>query len=117
MRHSPTRLAFLLTLVLCAVGAAIASAAEHRNRHKNLQQPLVPASKLECHSASCMSLSTSVLLSDACWQTCTAHCGGQFQVCLGANWLNDCRVASDHCDIGCQKHCRTYGGPLLDLAY
>ena len=115
-RPSLTRLAAIL-LTLSVAAAATGSAAEHKSQHKKLQQPLVPASKLECNSSSCMSLSASVLLSDACWRTCTAHCGGQFQACVGLFWLNDCRVAGDHCDIGCQKHCRTYGGPLLDLAY
>lgn len=115
MRHTPIRL--VLSLVLCTAAVATASAAEHKNRHGKLQQPLVPASKLECHSSSCMSLSTAVRLSDACWRTCTAHCGGQFELCVGAAWLNDCRVGGDHCDIACQKQCRTYGGPLLDLAY
>jgi hypothetical protein len=115
-RCSHPRLAAAL-LMLSVVAAATASAAEHKNQHKKLQQPLVPASKLECQSSSCMSLSTSVLLSDECWRTCTAHCGGQFQACVGLFWLNDCRVAGDHCDTGCQKQCRTYGGPLLDLAY
>lgn len=112
--RSPIRLSAAL-LVLCTGAATTASAGEHA--HSKPRRPLVAASKLECHSASCMSLSTTVLLSDACWRTCTAHCGGQFRVCTGFSWLNECRVAGDHCDVGCQKQCRTYGGPLVNLAY
>jgi hypothetical protein len=82
---------------------------------KELQQPLAPSSKLECWFAHCLSLSTTVLVSDACYRTCVVACGGQFQGCVGRAWVNNCRAQSDGCDLSCQKHCRAYGGPLLDL--
>jgi hypothetical protein len=33
----------------------------------------------------------------------------------GATGLNHCRVLGDRCDLSCQKRCRAYGGPLLDI--
>ncbi len=56
-----------------------------------------------------------VLRSDACWHTCAAHCGGQFQTCVKGFWINDCRTQDDRCELSCQKTCRTYGGPLLNI--
>lgn len=102
-----------LGLVLLVVGTSLACAGE-RDRLK-LQEPVVPAPKLYCHSADCMSLSTTVLVSDACWRTCAAHCGGHFGTCVGGARLNDCRFQGDRCDLSCQKHCRAYGGALLDI--
>jgi hypothetical protein len=103
----------VLGLALLVVTTSLAYAGE-RDRMK-LQQPLVPVPKLYCHSADCMSLSTTVLVSDACWRTCAAHCGGRFDTCVGATGLNHCRVLGDGCDLSCQKRCRAYGGPLLDI--
>jgi len=100
-------------LVLLVVATSLACAGE-RDRMK-LQQPLVPAPKLYCYSADCMSLSATVLVSDACWRTCAAHCGGRFETCVGATAFNPCRVRGDRCDLSCQKRCRAYGGPLLDI--
>jgi hypothetical protein len=102
-------------IFLGVVAAVAATAVANGGERKKLQQPLVPASKLECHVAHCLSLSTTVLVSDACFRTCAAHCGGQFQVCIGGGWLNDCRPQGDRCDLSCLKRCRAYGGPLLDL--
>jgi hypothetical protein len=102
-----------LGLALLVVTTSLACAGE-RDRMK-LQQPLVPTPKLDCYSADCMSLSTTVLVSDACWRTCAAHCGGRFDTCAGATGLNHCRVRGDRCDLSCQKRCRGYGGPLLDI--
>ncbi|HEX2655606.1 MAG TPA: hypothetical protein VHN11_18410 [Xanthobacteraceae bacterium] len=56
-----------------------------------------------------------VLKSDSCWRTCGAYCSGQFQACVKAYWINDCRTQGDRCDLKCLKRCRTYGGPLLDI--
>ena len=100
-------------LALVVVTTSLACAAE-RDRMK-LQQPLVPTPKLYCYSANCMSLSSTVLVSDACWRTCAAQCGGHFQTCFGAAVLNNCRFVGDVCDLSCQKRCRAYGGPLLDI--
>ncbi len=80
----------------------------------NLQQPVVPESKLHCRTPQCLSLSTTVRVSDACWRTCKAHCGGVFVACVNDAWLNDCRYENDRCDLSCLKRCRAYGGPLLD---
>ena len=102
-----------LGLALLVVATSLACAGE-RDRMK-LQQPLVPAPKLYCYSADCMSLSATVLVSDACWRTCAAHCGRRFETCVGAPVLNLCRLQADSCDLACQKHCRAYGGPLLDI--
>ena len=102
-----------LALALVVVMTSLACAGE-RDRMK-LQQPLAPAPKLYCYSANCMSLSSTVLVSDACWRTCAAHCGGRFETCVGASALNHCRVRGDRCDLWCQKRCRAYGGPLLDI--
>jgi len=102
-----------LGLALVVATTSLACAGE-RDRMK-LQQPLVPAPKLYCYSADCMSLSSTVLVSDACWRTCAASCGGRFETCVGASVLNHCRVAGDLCDLSCQKRCRAYGGPLLDI--
>jgi hypothetical protein len=74
---------------LVAVTTSLTCAGE-RDRMK-LQQPLVPTPKLYCYSANCMSLSSTVLVSDACWRTCAAQCGGHFQTCVGAAVLNNCR--------------------------
>jgi hypothetical protein len=101
------------SLVLLVVTTSLACAGE-RDRMK-LQQPLVPTPKLYCYSANCMSLSSTVLVSDACWRTCAAHCGGHFETCVGAAVLNNCRFVGDVCDLSCQKRCRAYGGPLLDI--
>lgn len=54
-------------------------------------------------------------VSDACWRTCAAHCGGRFETCVGAPVLNLCRSQADSCDLACQKRCRANGGPLLDI--
>ena len=102
-------LAFALMLAFAA--PSLASAGERWN----LQQPVVPESKLHCRTPQCLSLSTTVRVSDACWRTCRAHCGGVLVACVNDNWLNDCRYVSDRCDLSCLKHCRAYGGPLLDL--
>jgi hypothetical protein len=101
------------SLVLLVVATSLACAGE-RDR-KKLEQPLVPVPKLHCYSADCLSLSTTVLGSDACWRTCAAHCGGRFETCVGAPVLNHCRFQGDLCDLTCQKRCRFYGGPLLDI--
>lgn len=61
------------------------------------------------------SLSSKVIVSDACWRTCVAECGSVFHVCSRDHSFNGCRAQSDACDLGCQKTCRTYGGPLLDI--
>ena len=61
------------------------------------------------------SLSSKVIVSDACWRTCTAECSSVFHVCAKTQWLNGCRAQSDACDLNCQKSCRTYGGPLLSI--
>jgi hypothetical protein len=61
------------------------------------------------------SLSSKVIVSDACWRTCVAECSSVFHVCNRQHALNGCRAQSDACDLGCQKTCRTYGGPLLDV--
>ncbi len=97
-------------LLLAFAAASLAGAGERWN----LQQPLVPESKLHCRTPKCLSLSTTVRVSDACWRTCQAHCGGVFIACVNDNWLNDCRDATDRCDLSCLKRCRAYGGPLLD---
>src|SRR5215467_2037067 len=62
-----------------------------------------------------MSLSSTVLIFDACWRTCAAHCGGRFETCVEASALNHRRVGGDRCDLSCQKRCCAYGGPLLDI--
>jgi hypothetical protein len=103
------------TFSLGVLAVLFATSLACSGERKKLQQPVVPASKLECHLAHCLSLSTTVLVSDACFRTCTAHCGGQFGICIGGGWLNDCRPQGDRCDLSCLKHCRAYGGPLLDL--
>lgn len=102
--------------LLCAgvVAALLVSGASAKDRRR-LQQPLAPASKLECWFGHCLSLSTTVLVSDACFKTCVAQCGGQFQACVAEAWINNCRAFGDGCDLSCQKTCRSYGGPLLDL--
>ena len=102
-----------IALALVVVTTSLACAGE-RDRMK-LQQPLVPTPKLYCYSANCMSLSSTVLVSDACWRTCAAQCGGHFGTCVGAAVLNNCRFGGDVCDLACQKRCRAYGGPLLDI--
>ena len=61
------------------------------------------------------SLSSKVIVSDACWRPCTAECSSVFHVCAKTQWLNGCRAQSDACDLNCQKSCRTYGGPLLSI--
>jgi hypothetical protein len=66
-----------LGLALVVVTSSLACAGE-RDRRK-LQQPLVPAPKLYGYSANCMSLSSAVLVSDACGRACVAHCGGHFE--------------------------------------
>jgi len=63
------------------------------------------------------SLSSKVIVSDACWRTCTAECSSLFHVCSRTGWLNGCRAQSDACDLDCQKTCRTYGGPLLSITH
>jgi hypothetical protein len=98
-------IAIALTLVFA--GASLAGAGERWN--------LQPESKLHCRTPQCLSLSTTVRVSDACWRSCQAHCGGVLVACVHDNWLNDCRYVSDRCDLSCLKRCRTYGGPLLDL--
>jgi hypothetical protein len=100
-------------LALVVLTTSLACAGE-RDRMK-LQQPLVPTPKLYCYSANCMSLSSTVLVSDACYRTCAAQCGGHFETCVGAAVLNNCRFGGDVCDLSCQKRCRAYGGPLLDI--
>jgi hypothetical protein len=105
--------AFAIGLWLALAGASTAGAGE-RERW-NLQQPLAPDTKLHCRTAKCLSLSTTVRVSDACWRACEAHCGGAFIACANADWMNDCRAVSDRCDLSCLKRCRAYGGPLLDL--
>jgi hypothetical protein len=102
--------ALLLGTCLVIIGAGAGGAGERWN----LQQPVVPDSKLHCRTPQCLSLSTTVRVSDACWRTCKAHCGGVFVACVNDAWLNDCRYASDRCDLSCLKHCCSYGGPLLD---
>ena len=59
--------------------------------------------------------SSKVIVSDACFRTCVAECGSQFHVCVHAAPLNACRARDDACGLDCQKSCRTYGGPLLDI--
>lgn len=61
------------------------------------------------------SLSSKVIVSDACWRTCVAECSSIFHVCGRQHPLNGCREQDDVCELGCQKTCRTYGGPLLDI--
>jgi hypothetical protein len=61
------------------------------------------------------SLSSKVIVSDACWRTCVAECGSVLHVCARRHALAECRAQGDACDLGCQKTCRTYGGPLLDI--
>jgi hypothetical protein len=102
-----------LGLMLLVVATSVACAGE-RDRMK-LVQPPVPAPKLSCYWPDCLSLSTTVLVSDACWRTCAAHCGGRVETCVGASPLNHCRLQGDRCDLDCQKRCRAYGGPLLDI--
>ena len=75
--------------------------------------PIAPTPKQECYSADCLSLSSTVHVSDACFRTCAAHCAGRFDICLGGNGLNDCRALADRCDLTCQTQCRSYGGPLV----
>ena len=48
-----------------------------------LKGPLVPVPKLYCYTADCTSLSSTVLVSDACWRTGAAPCGGRFKACGG----------------------------------
>ena len=103
--------ALAIGFMMAFAGASLAGAGERWN----LQQPLVPESKLHCRTPKCLSLSTTVRVSDACWRTCKAHCGGVFVACVNDTWLNDCRYVSDRCDLSCLKRCRAYGGPLLDL--
>ena len=100
-----------ILVLLLVVFAGTASAGERWN----LQQPLAPAPKLHCRSPKCLSLSTTVRVSDACWRTCEAHCAGVLAACVDVFWLNDCRSVSDRCDLSCLKTCRAYGGPLLDI--
>ena len=59
--------------------------------------------------------SRSVRVSDACWRTCEMACSWHFRSCATAYWVNDCRAESDACDLSCQKTCRGYGGPLLNI--
>ena len=97
--------------VLLLLAATVAQAGER----PKLQQPVVAASKLRCHTAKCLSLSSTVRVSDACWRTCEAHCAGGFVACADGDWFNNCRTVSDRCDLACMKRCRAYGGPLLDI--
>ena len=103
--------ALILATVVAVIGVSFAQAGERWN----LQQPVVPESKLQCRTPQCMSLSTTVRVSDACWRTCRAHCGGVLVACANDDWFNNCRAVSDRCDLDCLKRCRTYGGPLLDI--
>jgi hypothetical protein len=77
---------FTLALALVVVMTSPACAGE-RDRTK-LERPLAPACKLYCYLADRMSLSSTVLVSNACWRTCAAHCGGRFDTCVGASALN-----------------------------
>jgi hypothetical protein len=61
------------------------------------------------------SLSSKVIVSDACWRSCVAECSSIFHVCARHQAINGCRAQGDACALGCQKTCRTYGGPLLDI--
>jgi hypothetical protein len=63
------------------------------------------------------SLSSKIIVSDACFRTCTAECSSQFHVCSRHFALNGCRSRGDACDLGCQKRCRFYGGPLLSITH
>jgi len=120
MRRASTAVLLTLTgLVLIGVmsiGGTAPAASSEQGKRVGRQQPLVSALKHECDVAECLSLSTAVQVSDACWRACTVHCGGRFQACLGAARLNDCLAGQDHCDVACQAQCRVYGGPLLNLA-
>lgn len=58
--------------------------------------------------------SEAVLASEACWRTCTAQCGGQFQACLRVVRIEDCTAQNNACDRFCLKDCRLAGGPLLN---
>jgi hypothetical protein len=54
--------------------------------------------------------------SDACWRGCERQCGWQFQACLRVDGQGACAAQTDSCDRSCQSQCRSYGGPLLNLA-
>jgi hypothetical protein len=57
--------------------------------------------------------SAAIWKSDACWRSCGATCGGQFNSCGRANGPEACRNALDRCDRMCVYKCRNGGGPLL----
>jgi hypothetical protein len=54
--------------------------------------------------------------SDACWRGCERQCGWQFQACLRVDGQGACSAQTDRCDRSCQSQCRSYGGPLLNMA-
>ena len=53
---------------------------------------------------------------DNCWRGCQAEAGRAFQTCLRVNNSNDCVQSNDAADRYCLRQCRSYGGPLLNLA-
>jgi hypothetical protein len=58
----------------------------------------------------------TVWASTACWRGCEQQCGWRFQACLNVDAPGNCAAQTDACDRSCQSSCRTYGGPLLNLA-
>jgi hypothetical protein len=57
--------------------------------------------------------SAAVLTSDACWRSCTAHCGWHFQRCIGVAPLDGCLAHNNACELVCLRQCRLAGGPLV----
>jgi hypothetical protein len=57
--------------------------------------------------------SAAVLTSDACWRSCTAHCGWHFQRCIGVAPLDGCLAHNNTCELVCLRQCRLAGGPLV----
>jgi hypothetical protein len=100
--------AFLVILLLTMAAPAIAG------ERRYWVAPTSPADVVTRPSGY-PGLSGSVLASDDCWRACESSCGGSFNVCLRVHPINACRDRTDSCDRSCLKHCRTYGGPIVNF--
>ncbi len=59
----------------------------------------------------------AIWAADACRRECGAYCAWDLVGCLRVDPQGHCLKVTDRCDRDCQRHCRTWGGPLLPLEF
>ena len=104
------KIALALVLLFAALTGASAAELYSPRPHYTARVEPVPPMALRGLSRQ----SAAIRISDGCWRSCEAQCGGGFQRCIRELPYDVCVYHNNACDLHCQRECRIKGGPIVN---